>query len=645
MSVLLSKNAKTTLSEKKSIVALAREMRLANNYTFTENLEKLGNAELASFDLFRTEKAKAKRFRQRLIEKLDILMGNDKDFEIDPFKDMRSSNPFVEVEVDGLGLENLQVPINDIQLSTVDDENVTDIGTLLTKEIKNVSDLQANPVALAMLGMGESKESSDTGYQLMGSVAEAPVDLLNGWINPEKRQIPEFSDVKVSDLKEVFLQFLQNRNVCVFDSINPEDFVEMQLKQSLADVLAKESFNEEDLVEYLGQRSHRGLKKEFVMEGFENLLFDKVLGLEGDPAEAGYLLEDLTMLRDLAEVDKFDVPAYAVRKVLYNYEKIAHKLIKLNELGPDATEEQKWAIAENEDYDKDMTYAEEIIEHDTEFVHPDEHKGRPAITEKKDILLEMDDLSDPEFDEKHIDVYRSDDESYESEEVDPMTQYPESEHEIPTHFNRVGLEQNLLTRLIYGGLFTGVEELHHAKIFEGIELQRLARESSTSRMKQFLLMFKVAETQREREFCLQRLRKELLSFDKFDLRMLEEKKNFKPFELFVDSLARQMETASDSKLGNVVRGILNRKSVSSKTKAAFQDFVQINSGDVTGQVVEFGGSGAKDQRESANLQLSTRDFSELMDSVGTPSIEAFLQKVRLAYSGQWDPKGKNGRKL
>ena len=75
---MLNKNEKIDEEEKQIVVALAKEIRLQNNYTLTENLEKLGHSELASFDLFRKEKAKTKRYRQRLIEKLHLIMGNEK---------------------------------------------------------------------------------------------------------------------------------------------------------------------------------------------------------------------------------------------------------------------------------------------------------------------------------------------------------------------------------------------------------------------------------------------------------------------------------------------------------------------------------------------------------------------------------------
>ena len=172
---LLEKDSPTSETEKKMIVALAKEIRLANNYTLTENLEKLGNSELPSFDLFRREKAKTKRFRQRLIEKLEVVMGNDFSYESNLLQDKKHLNPIVEVEVDGLHASSFKLPLNEIQLQTENSQNIVDLDTLMTKDLKTSLDVQSNPVALALLGVEKKSKKGN----LTNLISDSPLTVLD----------------------------------------------------------------------------------------------------------------------------------------------------------------------------------------------------------------------------------------------------------------------------------------------------------------------------------------------------------------------------------------------------------------------------------------------------------------------------------
>jgi hypothetical protein len=638
---LLNKGEQSTREQRQMVIALAKELRLRNNYTLTENLEKLGNSELPSFDLFRKEKAQTKRKRQRLIEKLHLLMGNDEEYRNDPFKDLRSFDPLVNVEVEDLGLGDLQVPVNRIHLAGQNGPmELGEMKTLIEKELTGTRDVASNPLALAMLGIGSKEEGK--GLELMKMVGKASVGVLDQWANGEA-SVPELANLQVKDLKDVFFRFLQNRNVCVYDSVGKEEFIEMQLKEGIADVMNKEGFNEDDLVEYLGQRSHRGLSYETLLDTYEQLGENEMENARTFVRQSKYAKEDLEQLLDLAERRKFDVEPRVVRRVLTTFNILAKPYLAVSEKTFDPTNTEFLEIFnENKDLGEIPDLSEDERDLDKEYRHRDYVEDDSEKTIHYVIHEDDDDLKTT-VNGDDLKIVLQDDEEKSEEEVEEVEP---PKYTVPTHFDKVKLNQPFFIEMIHQGVLERVSIVDKEKIIEAMELQRLARETSSSRMKQYLLMYKIAETPRERQFCLQKLRKELLSFDKFDLNMLEEQKDYGYFPLFIDALAKRLENdirsedTNQSKMGDLIQQILKREHVTNLAKSEFKTFLadKLENSENEGIEVDME---VTDHTQSPNLQLSGKYLKKLAESSDTPSIQDFWAKLKIAYSGKWDRFGRD----
>lgn len=660
---LIAKKTGADDSEKKAIVALSKELRLANNYTLTENLEKLGHSELASFDLFRKEKAQAKRHRQRLIEKLHILMGNEhEEPPEDEFCRDNKRHELIPVEIEGLPARAFKVPLNELRRLGQDAE-LEQVDTLLAEEIKSSADVEANPLALALLGVAE--KVSGNGANLLKMVAQAPASLLAQWTE-KTGTLGELKNVQIRDLKELFFEYLQKNGVVANEKVDRDQFVEMQVKQGLADILLKESCNEKDLVRFLNERSHRGLDRELLMEGFEQ--FTRIGQEEelSDRKQLKVVYEDLRTLVNLSKVGKFDVPFDVIKKVLVAFEKVANPIFEIYRM-------------ENEghSYEKNPEIFDEFIEKsvidivkqekrenapaDTEIIFADEERapGLKVKTEdfeelivvrkvidsplNKELTVPPEEEKSDEEPEEHKKLEFWEDEQITPEMCEMDNEIPRAEEfnlelERRKRVNRTGISKSMLEDIFSQGVFWGVRIPHQQKIFNALEMQKLARDTSNSRMKQYLLMYKVAETPLEQEFCLQRMRKELVSYGNFSADVLAKSDRFSHFELFVDALARQMEaqvgSGENAKMGKVVAQILDRKFVAKSSRLAFKEFLEERVGEKNGrEEAEW----SENVKESDNLKLSTAKLAELAKGV---NIGGFLEKLELAVTGNWENKGK-----
>lgn len=646
------------------IVSIAKEIRLANNYTLTENLEKLGSSELPSFDLFRKEKAKTKRFRQRLIEKLEVIMGNDAAYENNLVNDKKHLNPIVDVEIDGLDLSSFKLPLNMVQPQNIN-ENLVDLNTLMTKDLKNSLDVESNPMALALLGVSESSEGD-----LTKLISDSPLTVLDQWVNQDQK-LPQLGNVKVGDLKDVFFNFLQKRNICVTDVINEEDFIEMQLKQGLADILLKESFNEQDMIKYLSNTGNKGIKKELILEGFENVTrSDKNEELE-DKNKITEIRNDLQTLTNLAKEKRFEVSFDIMEKLLNQVDTklemylVREKLEKLDINFNNPPEEyqeffNKKMINPKFSFEFETIEPKNTIDHDyvgpfTKVTNNDNENNNTMIqeiekfekyeeSEDKEYKLydnkeEVDELKKTLFEEEMLllrDFKQKKQNGNQNEEVEVMPEQPEN------ILNHVTVSKPILKKMVEIGFFKGIKSDDQKKIYEALEIQRLARETSNSRMKQYLMMFKIAETPLEQEFCLQKLRKELFSFGEFNPEILDRSNLKKPFEIFIDSLAKEIEGQvkedESSEMSKVVSQILNKNFVSSEIKVNFKKFLekQVKKNNKGKRILN--SKTLYNEDDSENLVLSGKTLNSLVQSSKTANIDVFLRKLKTAFLGNWEDK-------
>lgn len=660
---LITRGTPAEESEKRAIVALAKEIRLANNYTLTENLEKLGHSELASYDLFRKEKAQAKRYRQRLIEKLHILMGNGAEPEDDAFCRNNDLHQVVQVEVEGLPARAFNVPLNQIRRpeGSVD---IEDLDSLLAQELKSARDVEGNPLALAMLGVGEGV--SGEGGALLKLVSKAPASILAEW-SESGDALKELQNVQVRDLKELFFEYLSSHGAVVSEAVDRDKFVEMQINQGLADILLKESCNEHDLVRFLNERGQRGVDRELLTEAFEQFAtIDQEQDLEYRK-QLQVVYEDLLNLVARARAGRFEVPFRVMKQVLYSFESLAKPYMELERLEKESKtsaedmerivddkvlemakqdrrdttgsklaftdEEQPPAMRVRVDDFEQVTVVQTVIKHEGDgslYVEPsDQEEGDSDVEPEPEERFEKEEI---DWDESRPDLM---------DEEKGFEQVPvwDLEQERRKRVERTGVSKSMLEDIFSKGAFYGVSLEHQEHIFNALEVQKLARDTSSSRMKQYLLMYKVAETPLEQEFCLQRMRKELVSYGRYDTDILAKGDRFSHFELFVDALARQMEaqveTTEFARTGQVVAQILDREYLPHTARAAFKAFVE--------ERVGTGASGDKavqmeaKEKESDNLQMSTAKLAELARGV---NIGGFLSKVEMAMTGNWEHRGR-----
>ena len=489
--------------EKESILTLAREIRLKNNYTFSENLEKLGNSELPSFDLFRKEKAKEKRERQRLIEKLSIVMGNDERVHRNPLDSTNTFSSFVNVKVEELGHQTLNVPFeiakipektedqmvleesNLLNLLTsrggkkmfkkkqclheeqrpleelnkliiLDDglenkslqKNLISLEELANLNISNEEDILSNPLVSTLLQGTNQDESGKSDYLAQQIINSSFLQVEN--ILKFDNHSTELADLQVKDLKGLFANYLYNRGFQMFEGISQATFSEMQLKEALTDILHKESHNEKQLISFLNKSSSRGLPKHFLEDKYGKQI--QILNQDfKEDFSHPEMITDLTRLKKLSKQKKTTITEDKVDLVISNYKNIVQ-----------------------------------------------EFKRNKSITEENDD---------------------------------------------------VKLEVNKLD------LLWGLTILEKKEVIKALELQRITRGGNISRCKQYLLMLRLAEDHQEREMVLQKLRKEFVLFSKTDKPEDDSKSNaeqFNLFELFVDTVARNLESDINLEMQNQI---------------------------------------------------------------------------------------------
>jgi hypothetical protein len=462
----------------------------------------------------------------------------------------------------------------------------------------------------------------------------------------------------------------------VDDKLSKEAFLEMQIKKGFADILLKESCNEEEMVEYLNRRSFKGIDKDILMDKFEDFTQINIEPSINDTKDVFLIFEDMKTLLELSRAKRFDVPYKVMKRVWaqFNIYMKPQMLIEKWKLeGKKNAEIEKLEEEIAKIRGNQVNYEEEETQIDMDYYDPNVPRriiqGKEKEVEQNQIVVYE---STPEFYKKE-DFYVNHEENYyklEEQEEQPEVDFSEkiekfdvssmdevNEFLTNTHIgpdfdikkerkervNQVEVDRSFLEDLLQSGTFKDVGPIEQSKIFNALELKQLARDTSTSRMKQYLLMYKVAETKLEKEFCLQKLRKELISYGKFNMKIIKTSDKYNNFDLFVDALAKEMEMETrndESEMAQLVRRILDREYMPNSAHSQFKAFMEeqlLKTNDkYQAYEVEF----EVDQKESDNLQLSTKKLKELMGTSDNANIQNFLNKLKMAYLGEWSDKGK-----
>ena len=542
-------------TEAEALLTLARSLRLDNNYSLLENLEKMGNSDLPSFDLFREERAKRKQERQTLIDKLHVVMGGLSE-GVEEARDLDKVSRHIDVPIEFLGGRLMSVDPEVIKIANP--SRLLSLDNLTGFHLDSEEEVKGNPLAMALLN-DENEMDGDSGL-LMDSLKTTPLWKLGKMAEVEDFD-PQLMSLRAGDLSAVFRAYLYKNNVKVGSIMSDEAFDRANMRDAFADLLVESGIEQSELVNFLSHGSTRLVPKKVLIEKYtKSMMTDEQF--EAFEQDYSILRKDIQAVRKLAHRNRAKISLKCVDRVLENFEKMV------------------------------------------------------SVKKKKNPKL-----NEAQLGKKHpLDV---------------------------------------------SGLTEGLSPLERFTFLRKVAVYRYVRGGSHVRVKQYLLMLRLAETEQERELCLRKLRKEYILFDRYqflpkndpttakklDLSWTFPDEKDSLFRLFIDAVARQMEESlvssnlSKDPVANLIESILERDSNHSDLDLCSEDFQEMLSTYLKK------GMGFKDKHvrgdDSSENLLASKEVLEkivsknMMNQKKT-SVRDFIFKLNVAMGGFWNRKRPDG---
>lgn len=504
---LISDGKSISEEDKRNLIAIAQEIRLGNNYTLTENLEKMGGASIPSFDLFRKEKARAKRDRQRLTEKLHIIMGNKEGEEYSIEKDnLTEFTSIVNVDLDQQGTSFLNLPSDLLQNQPVksDNENLKNlnyIGSLNLSENSNLPNIK----------LIEGLVNEPEPHTLEVSVLDFPIPDFQKLFHL-KNITSELEVLPTKKLKNLFKEYLNNRNIKYDDKIDYSTIRESQLTESFTDLLLKYGANEQHTIQFLNKGSIRNKEKENLI-GFYSNIYHSNNSHDMKDETPMQILEDLKEIKMMCGKKSLKTNVQHMDIIINNFINLCKDHLNKKELSNFLKVETNPDKYKNNIPKKVEFLKEDCLEN---FIE--------NLIRKADILKKIENKKENFMDKK-----------------------------IPPKFK-------------LWKMWIGINDLQINEIKKILEVLRIARAASNSRIKQYILMLKGSDDYQEREIVMQQLRKEFILFkdgyyNKYQYLSSSEQLN--EFELFINALSNSFENEidnlEDKELKKKLQSILTNK--------------------------------------------------------------------------------------
>lgn len=316
-------------SEIEALLTLARSIRLENNYSLIENLEKLGQSELPSFDLFRQERAEKKLQRQKLIDKLHAVMGGLNENVEEP-KDLEKISKHIDVPIEFLGGRAMSVDPEIIMPQGAKD--LITLERLAELKMGGEKDVEENPLAMAILDQDAVNFKKDE--PLLESLKTTPI-----WKIGELAQVgeidPDLMSLRASDLSAVFRGYLYKNDVQVGSIMSDEAFYNANMRDALADHLLQHDIEQSDLIHYLSHGSTRTIPKKVLLEKYSKTLL-KDEQFESFEQDYEVLRKDIQAVRYLALRNRAEMDVNQVDKVIENFERLVTKQKEENQTSNEA---------------------------------------------------------------------------------------------------------------------------------------------------------------------------------------------------------------------------------------------------------------------------------------------------------------------